>query len=124
MEKKPELDASEVLDWNYLCEIAEFVETPKNWNEGVKRFAYSFTSTPSREARNTVLSDLLINAAFKQSTTTTEYIIETLAKSLHVNKLTLKEFASGVGIKVKRSLSLPAGSPLFFLSGGRLTTAY
>jgi hypothetical protein len=104
MEKKPALDASEILNWDYLCEIAEFVETPRNWNDGVKRFAYSFTSTASKDTRNTMLSDLLINATYKQSLMTTEYIIDTLAKSLHVNKLILREFASGVGIKQKRSL--------------------
>ena len=104
MERGPKLDASEILDWDYLCQIAEFVEAPRNWDDGVKRFAYSFTSTASKEARNTMLSDLLLNATYKQSTNTTGYIIDTLAKSLRINKLPLRQFARGIGIKVKRPL--------------------
>jgi hypothetical protein len=88
MERGPKLGASEILEWDYLCQIAEFVEAPRNWDDGVKRFA-------CKEARNTMLSDLLLNATYKQSTNTTGYIIDTLAKSLRINKLTLRQFARG-----------------------------
>jgi hypothetical protein len=103
MEKACKLDAVDVLDWDYLCKISEFVERPRDWNNGgIQRFAHRFTSATDADAQNAMLSDLLNNATYLQSPETAEDIIDVLSKSLHAHKDKLREFAKGIGIRLKR----------------------
>jgi hypothetical protein len=97
------LDAADVLDWNHLCNIAEHVEAPKNWNDGAKRFAYWFTSSGDVAAQNTMLTDLLLNATYKQSPEAAEEVIGAMCTSLGANREKLRGFAKQIGIKLKRS---------------------
>lgn len=97
------LDAADILDWGHLCEIAELVEAPKNWNDGAKRFAYRFTSSADVAAQNTMLTDLLLNATYKQSSETAEEVIRVMCSSLSADREKLREFAKQIGIKLKRS---------------------
>ena len=103
--KMPEstLDAADILDWDYMCEISELVEYPKNWSDGAKRFAYRFTSCGDVEGQNTMLADLLFNATYKQSTEAAEEVIDALCKSLGADREKLRGFARQIGIKLKRS---------------------
>jgi hypothetical protein len=102
MQEQDKLDAADILDWDYMCQIGEFVEAPRNWNEGAKRFAHRFTSVASVEAQNTMLADLLRNATYLQSPETAEEIVATLSNSLHANEEQLREFAKTIGIKLKK----------------------
>jgi hypothetical protein len=95
-------DAVDALDWDYLCQIGEFIEQPTNWKDGAKRFAHRFTSSSSVEEQNTMLSDLLHNATDLQSAEAAEEVINELCGSLHANKENLREFARVLGIKLKR----------------------
>ena len=96
------LDAADVLDWDHMCGIAEFVQRPKNWEDGAKRFAYLFTSCGNVTAQNTMLADLLINATFKQSRETAEDVINAVCGSLGADRMKLREFARQIGIKLER----------------------
>jgi hypothetical protein len=97
------LDAVDVLDWDYLCKISEFVEHPKDWNRGgVQRFAHRFTSVSEVEAQNAMLADLLNNATHLQSLEAAEEVIKALAKSLHADRGKLREFAKSIGVRLKR----------------------
>ncbi len=49
---KQKLDAIDVVNWEYLCQIAEYVEHPRGWREGARRFAYRFRSTADTEKQN------------------------------------------------------------------------
>jgi len=99
---KSTLDAADILDWHYMCEIGELVERPKNWSDGAKRFAYLFTSCGDVEGQNTMLADLLLNATYKQSPEAAEEVINALCVSLHADRGKLREFAVRLGIKLKR----------------------
>lgn len=101
MEKNDKLDAEDILDWNYLCQIGELIEEPRTWSDGAKLFAYQFTSASSTEARNTMLQDLLLNATYKQSSETIRDVICALAKTLRANEEGLEDFARRIGIKFK-----------------------
>lgn len=102
MQKQAKLDAADILDWDYMCKIAEFVEKPKDWNDGAKRFAHRFTSVGGVEAQNTMLADLLGHATYLQSPEGAEEVIDALSKSLRADKEQLREFAKGIGIRLKR----------------------
>lgn len=97
------LDAADVLDWDHMCRIAEFVERPRNWNDGAKRFAYLFTSCGNVTTQNTMLADLLMNATYKQSRETAEAVINAACSSLGADRKKLREFAGQIGIKLERS---------------------
>jgi hypothetical protein len=62
--EEPKLNAVDVLNWEYLVKIGEFLEpdhkpTP---DEAIKGFAYSLVSTGSEEIRDTMLTSILLNA--------------------------------------------------------------
>lgn len=95
-------DAADVLNWDYLCEIAELVEKPRNWREGARRFAYRFTSTADIEAQNRMLTDLLINATANQSVDAAEDVVEALADSLGTPHTLLRDYAKQIGVRLKR----------------------
>ena len=99
------LDAADVLNWEYMVQIGEQIQSPKSWREGARRFAYLFVSTGDRQAQNTMLADLLSRATDGQSTETVEEILEALALSLHANRSLLKEYAKQIGIRVRRQSS-------------------
>lgn len=96
------LDAIDVLDWDHMCKIAEFVQHPLNWHDGAKRFAYRFISCGNVKTQNTMLADLLINATYKQSKETVEDVINAVCDSLGADREKLREFAKQIGIKPKR----------------------
>ena len=101
--KKPCLDAGDVLNWDYLCEIAEWIEKPKDWKQGARHFAYRFTSTGDAAKQNVMLSDLLLNATANQSIEAAEDVIESLSTSLNTDMSLLREFAKQCGIKLKKA---------------------
>ncbi len=103
MAKKRMLDAADVLNWDYLVEIAEYVEgkagTP--WM-ALKGFAYAFTSTAKEEIRNQMLRDLLFNATCRGSKDDAEELVARLAYHLKSDHGLLRQFAKERGINLKK----------------------
>jgi hypothetical protein len=63
MANPPKLDAVDVLNWDYLVEIGEYIEGDSHRPEiAIKGFAYAFTSTASEEHRNQILEDIIRNS--------------------------------------------------------------
>ncbi len=101
---KPKLNAVDVLNWEYLVEIGEFLEpdhkpTP---NEAIRGFAYSFVSTASEEIRDTMLTAILLNATRWSSAEKNEEYVAWLARALKSDLALLRNFAKQVGVRLRR----------------------
>lgn len=104
--KKPKLDAVDVLNWEYLVEISEHTEADENgrasFDEALRGFAYSFTSTASEDNRNEMLRDILHNATCRNAKDTNEIFIAELSQILKCDYGLLRQFAKERGINLKR----------------------
>jgi hypothetical protein len=102
--KKPTLDALNVLNWDYLCEIAnehpELVFTT-DIHRALERFAYDFTRADSIEDQNEILAQLLENATFGHGAETNEGTVRCFAELLCTERKLLREFAKQEGIRLK-----------------------
>lgn len=98
------IDAADIFDWDYLCKIAESMETSevKTLADAVRFFAYAFTSTGRMEEQNRLLASWILNATYLQSRKTADEILAALATEAHGDLDLLREFASQIGIKTKR----------------------
>ena len=99
------LNAVDVLNWDYLCEIAnehpEVVFTT-DIRRALERFAYDFTQAASAEDQNEILSQLLERATFGHSPETNEQTVERFADLLCTDRSLLREFAKQEGIRLTR----------------------
>ncbi|GEM_PF-6058429 len=101
--KKPKLDAVDVLNWDYLVEMGEYVEGKAKTPEmALKGFAYAFTSTASEELRNQMLRDILFNATCRGSKDAAEEFVTWLADLLKSDRQLVRQFAKERGINLKR----------------------
>ena len=98
------LDAVDVLNWEYLVKIATFFEEweVKHLHQAIRTFAYGFTSTDSVEKQNSLLACWLENATHLQSAETAEEIVSTLAELTCSDLQSLRRFAKQNGIRLKR----------------------
>ncbi|MDA2913685.1 hypothetical protein MYX77_06960 [Acidobacteriia bacterium AH_259_A11_L15] len=94
------LDAADVLNWEYLCEIAEYRELPeiKNLGQALRAFAYSFTSTASIENQNRMLADWLRNACARTPAEEAEEVVARLAYYLRSDRSLVRQLALENGI--------------------------
>ncbi len=103
--KKTKIEAVDVLNWDYLAEIGEFFEPGHELTaaEAIRAFAYSFVSTASDEARDAMLTQILLNATRWSSAEKNEEYIVWLARMLKSDLGLLRSFARQVGVRLKRS---------------------
>lgn len=107
------LNAIDVVNWDYLVSISEYFdpqEVQKNpsVDDGIKTFAYEFTSTADEEIRNRKLTDVLRNATAVSSVESSERVIKVFAYLLRCDETMLLEFAKQCGIKLPRKTSSEA----------------
>jgi hypothetical protein len=104
MHKPKKLDAIDVLNWDHLLKIGEYLDadsahTP---DQALRAFAYAFVSTASEEGRNAMFSDILRNATFAQSEETNERFIEWLASKLRCDIAQVRRYAKENGVRLKK----------------------
>ena len=102
--KEKEIEAIDVLNWDYLAEIGEFFEPGHELTAGeaLRAFAYSFVSTASDEARDTMLTQILLNATRWSSAEKNEEYVAWLARMLKSDLGLLRSFAKHVGVRLRR----------------------
>jgi hypothetical protein len=96
------LDAVDVVNWEYFLEIAERLEPGEraaNVAEGVRGFAYDFTSVADEEIRNEMLLEILKNGTCLGSIQACEDFIENTAAIFHCDAKLLRRFAKERGIR-------------------------
>ena len=97
------LNAIDVVNWDYLTEIAEYVEgRVSSPAQALRGFAYAFTSTADESIRNQMLTDLLRNATDHCSREAAEEFIERLAMLLRSDHKLLRQFARESGVRLRR----------------------
>jgi hypothetical protein len=97
------LAAADVLNWDYLVRIAEYVEgRVTSPTKALAGFAYAFTSTADEGIQNQMLIDLLRNATDHCSRDAAEEFIERLAILLQSDHKLLRQFARENGVRLKR----------------------
>ncbi len=96
--------AVDVLDWEHLCRLAEYVEPSrvKHWEQALKVFAYAFTSTADADRQDAILADLLRNATVHTSIASAEEVVAKLAKDTKSDVVLLREFAKQCGVRLRR----------------------
>ncbi|HKV05260.1 MAG TPA: hypothetical protein VJO53_09165 [Candidatus Acidoferrales bacterium] len=100
---KAKLDAVDVLNWDYLVEIGEYVEgRAKTPEMALRGFAYSFTSTADESVRNEMLRDILFNATCRCSKDEAEEFVAKLAVLTKSDRELLRRFGKERGINLKR----------------------
>jgi hypothetical protein len=100
-EKDPPKRASEVLNWDYLVEIAEKAQGKRKTLDAVlKDFAYDFTSTADEDRRDEMLKNILKNATENTSRMAAEEFIKNAAIRFHCERKLLREFAKEAGIRL------------------------
>lgn len=99
MAKEPKLNAVDVLNWEHLAKIGEFLEPDHKptLDEAIKGFAYSFVSTASEEIRDKMLTAILLNATRWSSAEKNEEYVAWLARALKSDLALLRNFAKQVG---------------------------
>jgi hypothetical protein len=102
MEQK--VDAVDIFDWNHLVQIGTISEPwqVQGFADGIRLFAYLFTSTAEIEHQNQLLADWLGDATYLQSADTSEEILATVAKHMRGNSELLRRFAKQNGIRIRR----------------------
>ena len=101
--KEKQLDAIDVINWEYFVEIAEKSEgRASNITEAVKGFAYDFTSTADEEVRNEMLLDILKNGTRTGSVYSCEDFITNTASILRCDRGLLRRFGKERGIRLRR----------------------
>jgi hypothetical protein len=103
MAEKNKLDAIDILNWDYLVKIGEFIE-PDDLTapEAIRAFAYSFVSTASDEVRQAMLTSILVNSTRWCTTETNEEYVAWLARMLKSDLKLLRDFARQVGVRLRR----------------------
>lgn len=98
------LHAVDILDWDYLCGIAENLEPGelRTWNQGLRYFADQFTSTGNVEQQDRLLRDLLRNSTAHSSVETAAIVVGALARDTHTDREQLRRFAKQRGIRQRR----------------------
>src|SRR5690242_3703802 len=93
-----ELDACDVLNWDYLVRIGVRADRPaRTLPEALAGFAYDFTSTTSEEVRNQMLADFLHNATDNTSRKSAEEVVKSLAGHLRSDHQLLRKLAKQSG---------------------------
>lgn len=102
---EPKIDAADIFDWDYLCQIAAYAELyeVRTFIDAVRLFAYAFTSTGRADDQNALLADWIRNATHLQSRETAEAVLAALAGQAHGDLDLLREFAKQNGVRLKRS---------------------
>jgi len=99
----PELNAIDVVNWDYLVQVGEYVECKAHTIEdGLRGFAYAFTSTANEEIRNEMLLDILKNGTRTGSVYACEDFLRNLASLLRCDPKALRQFAKERGIRLRR----------------------
>jgi hypothetical protein len=101
---QPRTRAVDVLDWEHLCRLAEYVEPSrvKRWEQALKVFAFAFTSTADADRQDQLLADLLRNATVHTSVASAEEVVARLARDTNSDPVLLREFAKGRGVRLRR----------------------
>ncbi len=100
---KKNLDASDVLNWEYVIKIAvKLDDPPETAEEAMGAFSYDFTSTDDEERRNVMLCDIIKNATDHQSRAAAEEVLVSLSRLLGSDLELLRAFAKQNGVKLKR----------------------
>jgi hypothetical protein len=97
--------SADVLNWDYLCEISQYVdpsEAARNLQDALAVFAYAFTSTADPDVQDRLLRDLLVRATFAHSADSAEEIVRLLARRTRSDLRLLRQFARQCGIRLKR----------------------
>jgi hypothetical protein len=103
MAKQDPLNAIDVVSWDYLVQVGEYVEERAHTAEDALRgFAYAFTSTADEEIRNTMLLDILKNGTRTGSVYACEDFVSNLASWLHCDPKVLRQFAKERGVRLRR----------------------
>ncbi len=103
MEQK-KVDAVEIFDWNYLVEIGTISDPGEvqDFADGIRLFAYIFTSAAKVEHQNQLLADWLRDATYLQSAETAEEILARVAENMRGNLELLRRFARQNGVRIRR----------------------
>jgi hypothetical protein len=98
------LHAVDILDWDYLCAIAENLEPSelRTWNHGLRYFASQFTSTGNVVEQDRLLRDLLRNSTAHMSSESAEAVVVALARDTHADREQLCKFAKQSGVRLRR----------------------
>jgi hypothetical protein len=97
----PPKRACDVLNWDYLVEIAEKAQGQrKTLDAGLKDFAYDFTSTADEDVRDEMLRNILRNGTENTSRMAAEEFIKNAATRFHCERKLLREFAREAGIRL------------------------
>jgi len=113
-EPLPKLRASEVLNWDYLVEIAEKPEKrTRDRNQAWRGFAYAFTSTGDEDIRDKMLLECIKNGTDHQSKESSEDFLKTLADDLHSDRSLIRRFARENGVRLYSDWWLARRDPTF-----------
>jgi hypothetical protein len=101
---QPRIRAADVLDWDQLCRLAEYIEPSRirRWEQALRVFAYAFTSTADAHRQDQLLTDLLQNATVHTSVQAAEEVVSRLARDTNSDLSSLREFAKQRGVRLKR----------------------
>ena len=98
------LNASDVLNWDYLVKIGAKLERPiKTLSDVLIDFAYNFTSAKSEDIRNQMLAAWLHDVTDNTSRENAEEVIKTLSVYLRTDHELLRKFAKQQGVRLKVS---------------------
>ncbi len=102
MEQK--VDAVDIFDWDYLVQIGANLELKevRNFSDGIRLFAYIFTSAAKVEHQNRLLADWLRDATHLQSIESAEEVLATVAERLRGNLELLRRFGRQNGVRLRR----------------------
>jgi len=111
-QKQEQLHAIDVVNWDYLCGLSENFDPNAleeelchrkiTFEDGLRVFAYDFTSTANEDIRDRMLRDVLRNATQSHSSESASLVISTFAKALNSEVALFMEFAKQCGIKLPR----------------------
>ena len=98
------IHAVDILDWDYLCGIAEHLEPGelRTWTQGIRYFADQFTSTGNVEQQDRLLRDLLRHSTAHSTVETAAIVVVALARDTHTDREQLRRFAKQRGIRQRR----------------------
>ncbi|HMD30814.1 MAG TPA: hypothetical protein VKG84_02810 [Candidatus Acidoferrales bacterium] len=101
---QPGIRAVDVLDWDQLCRLAEYIEASRirRWEQALRVFAYAFTSTADADHQDQLLADLLRNATVHTSIQAAEEVVSRLARDTNSDVISLRAFAKQCGVRLKR----------------------
>ena len=100
----PKLSAADVLNWDYLKKIGEYLDPSErpDPSKALRGFAYAFVSTGSEEIRDEMLAEILLNATRWSSVEANEEYVAWLARMLKSDLVLLRSFAKQVGVRLRR----------------------